>query len=371
MEENGVRQYTDKMKFWLKKIEHKGVKYFQSHGEDIYTRFVRRMLVVLAGAGILAGIIAFVILLFASISKPLTKVPDVRGLDVIQASLDIGAAGLVVEIDGKYDSDTERYMVLDQFPKKGVTVKKGRTIKLLISMGKDEYLVPALVGKSRQEAETLLKNSHIPYELSEIQSDEYTLNSVTAQSIDAGRKADRSIKLKLIVNADVRKNEFRVQDYVRRPIDVVAQELLNGSINPLFDKMIVSKPEEDGLVMAQSISSNTVVTKNSDIRLQVGVYCKDDKEKQYMQYRVFSFVASSQAAATADDPLGGGQKTGGAPMPQNIRIVVTDEFEQKQVVLDNKVAQPGELVIVTWKSMGKSKLSLMINNNFVKEESYE
>jgi beta-lactam-binding protein with PASTA domain len=366
------KEIYSKVKGIVKTVEQKSVNYFNSRGEDIYTRFVRRMLMVLAFAAVVAVAVLCVILLVSSVAKPLTKVPSVKGLDVLDASMEIAASELGIEIDTKFDTATERYTVIDQFPKKGVTVRKGRTVKLLVSLGKDIYKAPSLVGLKREEAESLLKRLSIPYEMEEIQSDDYPLDTVQSQDVNPGAEVDRSQKLHVLVNSDVRKSEFKVQNYQKQPLDVVAKNLIAGSIKPVIDRVVTKNKDEDGVILSQSVSEGTIVPVNSDLHLQVGTYGEDDRERQMANWFIFTYVVANPGnPLSAPEDLGGEKSEASSQSAgPNIRVVMADELNQK-AELFNKQSNWGENIVVVFKAFGKAKVTLIVNNSVVKEVAYE
>jgi beta-lactam-binding protein with PASTA domain len=140
--------------------------------------------------------------------------------------------------------------------------------------------------------------------------------------------------------------------------------LLSGSIQPILEKVATKNPDEDGMILSQNTAAGTVIPKNTDLRLQVGVYGEDDLEREKYDYHIFSYMLGSlgtvQTNGAAADPLAG---------QTAVRVLLSDERDQQQEIL-TKTAVPNELIIVTFKAYGKAKISLIVNNNFVKEVDY-
>ena len=57
-----------------------------------------------------------------------------------------------IVVETKQFSDKAKGTILSQSPKEGETIHKGDTIKIVLSMGKFEFLMPQIVGKTRDEA---------------------------------------------------------------------------------------------------------------------------------------------------------------------------------------------------------------------------
>ncbi len=357
-----------KLKITIFKFEKKTRDYFSASGADIYTRFVRRMFFVFILACAAAAFVAFMVLIISSIAAPVVKVPSVAGLNVIEASIELQDKGLVVELDSKFDTNSQKYFVLEQFPSQGSAVRKGRTVTLLVSMGKDVYTAPALTGLKREEAEQLLTKLNISYEVTIIQSSDYQVDTVISQDIPPNQEEDRNVKMKIVVNSDVGEGQFRVADYSRQALELVARTLIVNSIQPVIEETPVQNADEDGLILSQSVQSNTIVPKNSEIRLKVGIFEDNDVKKQKARYRIFSYhlesisSVSSNEAAVMDESLAKNQA--------NIKIMLSDEVNDQQEVF-NKMQNYGDYIILCFKAYGKAKLTLFIDNSFVKEFPYE
>ncbi len=357
-----------KLKVTIFKFENKTRDYFSAKGADIYTRFVRRMFFVFILACCTAAAVAVIVLFISSIAAPVVKVPSVKGLNVIEASISIQEKGLTVEIDSKFETNTQKYLVIDQFPSQGALVRKGRTVTLLVSMGKDVYAVPVLSGLKREDAEQLLAKLNISYDITIIQSSDYPVDTVISQDLPPGQEAGRDVKLKLLVNSDIAEGQFRVSDYSRQSLELVAKTLIANSIQPVIQEVSVQNPDEDGLIVSQSIISNSIVPKNSEIKLEVGVYEEDSAKRDKTKYRIFSYrleslsSVSTNAADVPDESLTNNQV--------NVKIVLSDEAnEQKEIY--NQTQKYGNTIILCFKSLGKSKLTLFIDNSFIKEIPYE
>jgi beta-lactam-binding protein with PASTA domain len=260
-------------------------------------------------------------------------------------------------------------MVIEQFPQQGLSVRKGRTVTLLVSMGKDVYTVPALTGLKREDAEQLLVKQNINYDITVIQNPDYPVDTVISQDIPPNQETDRNVKIKLLVNSDIAEGQFRIADYSRQSLELVAKSLIANSIQPVIEEEPVQSPDEDGLIINQDVLSNTVVPKNSEIHLKVGIYEEDAVKRQKTRYRIFSFklenmstLSSNETAASQDDSLNKSQAS--------VKIMLTDEAND-QVEIYNQNQNYGNYIILCFKTLGKAKLTLFVDNNFLKEIPYE
>ncbi len=349
-----------KMKVAISGAENRFKSYFSPKGADVYTRFVRRMFLFLALAVIAAAIILSVVVFIARVGAPLTKVPNVINLDIVNASILMQEKKLIVELDSKFDERYEKFQVIDQFPKKGLTVRQGRTVKLIVSMGKDVYVVPQLEGLNRLDAEKLLREKGIPYLITVIQVEDTPTNTIVAQDIKAGKEVPRSVKLQLTANSDVGKNDYRVEQFVGQSLDFAITTLYNNGITVKLEKMITDNADLDGLVQEQDYEEGTVIPKNSTIKIKVGVYGEDDYEKGKYDYHIYKKFITRKTGPEGEEMQGDGQAI----------VSIVDELGEEREVY-NLGQQYNKTVIVTFKSFGTTKLTLVVDNFLRDEVTYD
>ncbi len=330
--------------------------YFSPKGADVYTRFVRRMFFFLILAGIAAAIIIMITIFFSRIGAPLTKVPDVIGMDVVNASMYLQDKNLVVQMDSKFDEKTEKFTVIDQYPKKGLTVRQGRMVKLIISMGKDVYEVPDLLGMDRGVAEELLRGKGIPYVITVIQTEDAATNAIIHQDLNPGKMVPRSVKLNLTANSDVGRNDYRVVEFVGQNLEYAVTSLYQNGMTPRLVKEIVNTPDLDGMITKQEYQPGAVIPKNSTVQITVGVYGEDDYEKAKYDYHIYQAFITKKA----DEGNGEGLAS----------VTIKDELGEERDIFSDK-DQYGKTILVTFKSFGTTKLTLVVDNFLREEKTYD
>ena len=127
---------------------------------------------------LLLAVLAFPIVinvagLIYSGSAPETEIPDVLGMKTTQALEKLEGANLKGEIIGLSVSKSPPGTVISQQPEAGKIVKTGRQIKLIISAKESVVTVPGLVGRSTEEAVSILTGMGLNIErIYEVPSDE-------------------------------------------------------------------------------------------------------------------------------------------------------------------------------------------------------
>ena len=154
----------------------------------------RAIIIGVAAAAILAlfGIL-FVSGVIGGGSKEVT-VPDVKGMSYSEAKEVLEAKGLKIEkADEPIASQKiEKGKIVSQTPSKNSKVKKGRTVRVILSAGNTELKVPDLKGLSYKEAKTLLSEMGLQISKGdEVDSDSVAEGLIASQYPSAKTKADK------------------------------------------------------------------------------------------------------------------------------------------------------------------------------------
>ena len=152
---------------------------------------------------IIIGIVAVAILALFGIlfvsgvigggSKEVT-VPDVKGMSYSEAKEVLEAKGLKIEkADEPIASQKiEKGKIVSQTPSKNSKVKKGRTVRVILSAGNTELKVPDLKGLSYKEAKTLLSEMGLQISKGdEVDSDSVAEGLIASQYPSAKTKVDK------------------------------------------------------------------------------------------------------------------------------------------------------------------------------------
>jgi len=139
-----------------------------------------------------------------------TDVPEVSGLSLTEADAMAAAAGLSVTVaDERFDEAVPLDHVISSSPEAGGSVLEGGSIEVAVSLGKERYRVPDVVGLPLPEAEAKIRDAGLT---STEPVDKFN------RRYDAGVVADISIASGSMVKPDVQL-ELEVSKG-RLPIDV-------------------------------------------------------------------------------------------------------------------------------------------------------
>lgn len=225
--------------------------------------------------------------------------PDVVGQNQDEAKRiltehGVDVANNVSVVDG-YDSEIAVGKIYAQEPVAKSTMKVNRTVTLHVSKGPEKRTVPAVVGRSRDEAENLLKKNDLSVELiSEEYNDERPQGEVLRQEPAANVKVNKGSSVILTVSKG--KLPVSVPDLTKLTEAQAREEL--AKVNLLLAANIKSERNtvyEKGLVIAQEPVAGTKVQEGSSVSVtlnsgpgpaEVGLYYKGDNTPHLVRVEV-------------------------------------------------------------------------------------
>jgi eukaryotic-like serine/threonine-protein kinase len=138
--------------------------------------------------------------LYVSAGKEQVVIPDVSGLDQVDASNTLGAKSLSVERVFQPSDTVDAGKVIGTNPAAGQSVAKGQKIQLIVSSGKDQVSVPNLYGRTQSEAMNDLQALGLTGTVRSVFAcDPTSSGKVIAQSPSAGSKVDKGSNVDMSV----------------------------------------------------------------------------------------------------------------------------------------------------------------------------
>ncbi len=142
------------------------------------------MWVVLSG-GLAAAVFAmsFYVAMRVEMRSTEVKVPDLTGLTLEQASKQVEPLELVLDVvDQRHDPAMASGLVLQQTPPEHASVRRGRKVKLILSLGGKVLQVPDLIGHASRAVEIELRQGgFMPGDEARVHSVDFEVGRVVAQ----------------------------------------------------------------------------------------------------------------------------------------------------------------------------------------------
>lgn len=181
---------------------------------DLRTRVwgASRLLVLLIALGITFGLFFMTGMRVANQARDV-EVPSLAGLSLADAENLSESAGLELRIDGRRpDATVPRDHVLEQEPAPGTVLRRQRAIRVQLSQGQQDPIIPAVVGQNERTAEMTLVQEGIEVgPKAEIRTGTYAAGVVVAQDPPADRQ---SSNVALLVNRGESGSGFVMPDVI-------------------------------------------------------------------------------------------------------------------------------------------------------------
>jgi len=153
----------------------------------------------LAGLGVASafGVIALLL------RQEEVRVPDLTGQDIVSALDTTTQLGLQLKVDHREPSQSlPKDSIVSQLPAPGSVLKKGRQLKVVVSLGPSELLAPKLLGENYRKAEVMIRQAgFFPGSTARAPSESVERDVVIAQSPEPGAPLEKDGRISTLVSA--------------------------------------------------------------------------------------------------------------------------------------------------------------------------
>jgi len=186
-------------------------------------------LFLLAGAAFTVGLasVNYVLMPLVVHRSGEVRVPDLVGLPAEEASSALEEVGLVMRTLGEaYDAEVPAGRVLRQDPEAGTSVRRNRSVSVLVSKGPDVATVPRLEGESLRHARMLLARLGLREgEIAHSFSPEVPADHVIGTDPPPGTSLKKGEGVSLLVSLGPRVRDYVMPDLRGLPLHETAASL--------------------------------------------------------------------------------------------------------------------------------------------------
>jgi serine/threonine-protein kinase len=220
---------------------------------------------------LVVGASAYLTLTFIIKSEDTVIVPDLVGKDVVSALELLTDLQLNTKVSGSdYSDQFPKNHVTFQEPEAGSEIKKDRDVRIMISKGTRNILMPNLIALSEQQARMIMEENGISRgQLSRTFNKDIEKDRIMAQVPAAGVMITRGAAVNLLVSVGPRSAELMMPDLAGLSVDeavfrVEKSNLALGAIQSQFNKQ---KPRN--MVIRQEPLAGYRVIENSPVHLVI------------------------------------------------------------------------------------------------------
>lgn len=273
-------------------------------------------------------------------------VPEIAGKSSINALQALSEAQLSAKIEGyEFDESVPIGTVLKQSPEAGVTVREGKTVRLVLSRGGESVFTPTLTGLPLRNAELLLRQRQLSLgEVSEGYSMRVEKGTVLSQDPKPEISVSKNTMVDVKVSAGAPPNGILMMpDFRQKNTEDIRQWAANNDIKPEMSED-PSSTFPKGTVIDQSPEADTIL--NSESKVHFTVSARKDEFSSKGDYRVYYEVSQ-----------GGSQFS--------IRIVSLGKNGERE--LFNGLRDPGSKIDMMISKEEVNKIRIFVNGIMVEE----
>ena len=349
--------------------------YFIPENPAEHPRLVRFLFLTLTLVLIAIALIFVISFTLVRIAIPTVRVPSVSKIDITEAITILQSNNLKTRFEIAYDEAHPKYQIIKQYPAPGSSVREGREVSLTISLGEDQYTVPELCQLNREEAIALLDSKRIPYSIQVIPVGDQELNKVVAMSLPIDSVVPRDTVLAITITDAILKNQYKMDDFIRQPLEFAANTLFNNRINPIIITTNIDTLADDGIVLEQSVVVGDILMKNTSVILTVGLYAYNQGDREKMNWHVFNFTIprvqgyQQQVFITNEDGTLEDASVGEHQTAKFYTAILEDELGRTRTIYEREGAE-GSSFIRIFKAFGKAKVYVYANDEVIGSKEY-
>lgn len=194
---------------------------------------------------------------------------DVIGWPEDKATAALDEAGILYQIERDYSDKYDEGLVCEQSVLKDIKLEEGQKVTIVISKGVEEGDVPNVVGKTLDNATSILKAAGFEVDSREEYDEEIPEGEVISQSPEAYKKVAKGSTIEITVSKGAEVKVATVPDLKDKNVADAEAALIqvNLKLGNVSQEYSDSVPE--GLVIRQSIAEGTEVKEDTAIDITI------------------------------------------------------------------------------------------------------
>ena len=205
--------------------------------------------------------------------------PNLTNLTIEQAQAKANELKIKIEVqEEKYDPEIPLGQIISQEPpyQANYNIKEGSTVKVIVSKGQEIVKMPKVVGLKRDEAINALKEAKLEAVVEEENSDEiekdYVIKQTTEDEKEIAVDTEIPAGTKIIIYVSMGIEQVEVPDLSGKTESEAKSAIENAKLKWKSTDKISDSSKPNGVVVNQSISSGSMVDKDTEITITVNEF---------------------------------------------------------------------------------------------------
>ncbi|WP_300383950.1 Stk1 family PASTA domain-containing Ser/Thr kinase [Clostridium sp.] len=278
---------------------------------------------------LLLGSIGFALASGGTLNKEVQIPSNIVGMNINEAKKDLEGLGIKVEVSGTEISDKEENTILKIDPKEGTKVKKGSSVKVVISGGEETFKMDDFKDYEKTSIDQILGGKGFTnYTIDEEYSDNVKEGYWIRQSPKAKTEIKKDTEIKVIVSKGPEVKLVDVPSVLNKGENEGKNILEEKRLKVEVNYQTTHNKDEDGIILNQSMSGNKV-EEGTPVTITVGKF----EEKEIDISRLGVAVGQSLFEAKARiDAQGLEVKIEGPKDDDAIVISFTEKVKEGEIV---------------------------------------
>ena len=224
-----------------------------------------------AAALVASGLVsAFVTFTFAIRGNEVT-VPNLVGSSLSDAGPVLANAELSLRHEGnRFDPNLPADLIVYQSPPGNTALKKGRTVKVWVSLGPQRRTVPRIEGETLQSAQVLLEQEgFVLGRVVRVYSDVYGVDTVIAQNPSPYEEAEDVTEVSVLLSRGYRGDAYVMPDFIGRELATILDRVRGESLRIGAIRYVDYPGVRKGVVVRQTPGAGTMVHARDRVVLYV------------------------------------------------------------------------------------------------------
>ncbi|AGK97318.1 Stk1 family PASTA domain-containing Ser/Thr kinase [Clostridium pasteurianum] len=208
----------------------------------------------------------------ASVTAKSGKVPNIIGMMQDKAKTLVESEGFKFTIAGTEKNDKPKGTVIASYPNVGDAVNKGDSIRVTISSGPDQSVVPDVGGLDLEKAKEVIQNAGCTVgDVSKDYSDS-PVNTVTSINPIAGTTVDKGSAISMVISMGPRIKQSVVPSVKGKSQDEAVAALSNKNLLANVIPRETQDSNQNNIVADQDIPAGTKLNQGSKVTIAVYKY---------------------------------------------------------------------------------------------------
>lgn len=231
--------------------------------------FLKAFSIVLSLLGV--GIVSALAVVALLLRQEEVRVPNLAGQDIVTAIDILSQSGLQIKVERREPHPSvPRDAVISQSPQAGVGIKKGRPVRVVVSLGPSELQVPDFYGQHYRKAEATMRQAGmLPAGISRVTSNDVPRDIVIAQDPPAGSLLEKGGGISLLISAGKKRQVFVMPGLVGKRPDEAVRILDRMGLQYKMAYRAGNKPGVERLVLSHKPGRGQPVSQDSTVELVI------------------------------------------------------------------------------------------------------